>query len=81
MIRRLINSLFGRGVGEHECGDTIYWENGVDQGIARVHVAPDGTVYYWRYPLTKVLDRITDPKRVIWLTCHPSKYFPQEPTP
>ena len=33
-------------------------------------------VFYWRYKVTKVVDIIEDPAKVIWLTCSPDKYFP-----
>jgi len=55
--------------------DYIVWRNSCDGGIARVHKTKDGTVWYWRYKITHLIDRITDPKDVIWLTCHPKDYF------
>ena len=67
MIYKLLNKLFG--------WNYIYWRNSADQGVARVFVSRDGKVYYWRYKTTKVMDIITDPKDVVWLTCHPDKYF------
>ena len=65
--------------------DYIYWQNSVANGIARVHKTPDGQPYYYRYKLTKLIDIIPSPsvkqpwynKPVMWLTCSPSKYFPE----
>jgi len=68
MIRRkLLKWLFG--------WDYISWKNSADQGIARVHKDYNGVVYYFRYPITKLVDRITEPKQVIWLTCSPTEFF------
>jgi len=64
---KLKNFLFG--------WDYIQWRNSCDQGIARVHAGPDGKIWYWRYRITSVIDTIKHPDQVIWLTCHPSKYF------
>ena len=55
--------------------DYIYWRNSADGGVARVHKSPDGVIWYWRYRLTHIIDRITNPDEVIWLTCPPSDYF------
>lgn len=63
---RLLNYFFG--------WDYIYWKNSADNGVARVLTAPDGTIYYFRYKLTGVIDKIEDPEKVIWLTCKPNKY-------
>lgn len=57
--------------------DYIAWQNSADNGLARVHVTPEGEVYYWRYKITKVRDVITKPSQVGWLTCSPNKYFKQ----
>jgi len=64
---KLLNKLFG--------WDYIYWKNSADSGIARVHVDYIGTIFYWRYRSTFILDKITKPEQVIWLTCSSSKYF------
>lgn len=66
---RLLNFLFG--------WDYIYWKNSVDQGIARVHIAGDGTVYYHRYKIVnfKVIDKIKSKDQVMWLTCKGDKYL------
>ena len=68
MIYKLLNKLFG--------WDYVQWKNFADQGIARVHVDGMRRVFYWRYKVTKVVDIIEDPAKVIWLTCSPDKYFP-----
>ena len=67
MLYKLKHKLFG--------WDYIHWKNFITAGIARVHVARDGKVYYWRYKTTKVLDEIKEPNQVTWLTCKPEKYF------
>ena len=67
MSYKLFNSLFG--------WDYIAWANTADQGVSRVRVLPDGTVFYWRYKNTKVSEVIGNPKQVLWLTCDPAKYF------
>lgn len=71
---RLFNLMFG--------WDYISWRNSADQGIARIHKAPDGTVWYWRYRMTGLLDVVNKDNSVspwggtiVFLTCHPSKYF------
>lgn len=65
---KLLNFLFG--------WDYILWKNFADSGVSRVHVLPDGKVYYWRYRLCSIIDLIQKPNDVLWLTCLPSKYFP-----
>jgi len=67
---KILHKLFG--------WDYIQWRNTADRGIARVFIAKDKRVYYWRYKNTKLLDLITNPKHVIWLTCSPTKYFNEE---
>ncbi len=67
---KLKNILFGY--------DYIYWKNSCDNGIARVHRAGDGKVYYFRYKTTNLIDLIQDPNQVIWLTCSPDKYLNPE---
>lgn len=67
MIYKLLNYIFG--------WDYIAWQNSADQGIARVRVDHCGTVFYWRYRNTKVVDRICDGDGVLWLTCRPEKYL------
>lgn len=64
---RIFNFLFG--------WDYIVWENSADQGVARVHKSPDGVVWYWRYRLINVVDKIKTPDQVTWLTCKSSKYL------
>lgn len=64
---KIFNKLFGF--------DYIYWENTADQGVARVFVTKDGNICYWRYRSTRLLDKITNPSQVVWLTCSPTKYF------
>lgn len=63
---KLKNFLFG--------WDYIYWTNYADSGIARVLKLPDGTVVYWRYKFTNVMDTIYSEEQVRWLTCKPSKF-------
>ena len=58
--------------------DYIHWDNGCDQGIARVYKTKEGKIYYWRYRIIDVLDVIHRPDQVIWLTCKSDKYFKQE---
>ena len=64
---KILNRVFG--------WDYIYWKNNTDRGIARVHVDAEGNVYYFRYESLNLIDRITNPSEVMWLTCLPSKYF------
>lgn len=64
---KLWNKLFG--------WDYIYWENFADQGVAKVRKGHNGEVWYYRYWITSCVDRVRNPERVIWLTCHPSKYL------
>lgn len=73
MLYHLFHHFFG--------WDYIVWGNSIDQGIARVRVDGRGSVWYWRYPGIRCADTLTDPSKVIWLTCHPSKYFPTVPVP
>lgn len=68
MLWKLCHKLFG--------WDYIQWSNSADQGIARVYVSYDGIVYYWRYKVTKVIDKIERSEQVFWLTCSSEKYFP-----
>jgi hypothetical protein len=65
---KLIHWIFGY--------DYIYWANTADNGIARVCVDSLGNPYYFRYRMTGLIDKITDPDKVMWLTCHPDKYAP-----
>lgn len=64
---KLLHKLFG--------WDYIQWQNEADHGIARVIIDISGRVCYWRYKGIRVLDEITDPKKVYWLTCSSHKYF------
>ena len=59
--------------------DYILWKNSAASGIARVIIFPDETLGYWRYRTTRVFDKITEPKQVIWLTCKPEKYIEAKP--
>lgn len=69
MRYQILNWLFG--------WDYILWSNTADSGIARVSVDGMGRVWYWRYKLNKVADYVNRPEDVLWLTCNPSKYFPE----
>jgi hypothetical protein len=64
---RILHFLFG--------WDYVAWRNSADRGIARVHVDGMGRVFYWRYKSTRLADFITEPERVIWLTCGSEKYI------
>ena len=64
---KLLHKLFG--------WDYLQWYNYTDQGIARIHVTPDGVAYYWRYKHTKVIDLIEYNKKVLFLTCRRDKYI------
>lgn len=66
MLWPILHRLFG--------WDYIAWNNGVDQGIARVHRDGTGAAYYWRYRSIRVIDVIKTVDQVLWLTCRPSKY-------
>lgn len=67
MIWRLLHLAFG--------WDYVQWANSADQGVARVYLDGRGVCFYWRYRNIGVIDRITSPGQVIWLTCHSSKYL------
>lgn len=68
MMYRLLNKLFG--------WDYIWWQNSCDQGIARIHATPDGTVWYWQYRITKLMRTMPyERHHVVWLTCKPEKYL------
>ncbi len=64
---RIWNYLFG--------WDYVLWRNSADSGLARVRKSGDNKVWYWRYKITNVFDEVKSPEQVIWLTCHPCKYF------
>lgn len=64
---KLYNKLFG--------WDYIGWSNAADVGIARVFIDGNGRVCYFRYKGINVIDTISYPMQVIWLTCSPSKYL------
>jgi hypothetical protein len=70
MIYALLHKLFG--------WDYIQWRNSADAGVARVRVDGMGRVWYWRYRSIKLVDYIKKPEQVLWLTCSPVKYFPDE---
>lgn len=63
---RVLHLLFG--------WDYIHWRNTADSGVARIRRDHAGRVWYWRYWLTNVADRVVDPSAVLWLTCSPAKY-------
>ena len=64
---KLLNLLFG--------WDYIHWTNSCDAGVARIRKTSDNVIWYYRYKITSVVDKVKNPNDVIWLTCHPSKYF------
>ena len=66
---KILNKLFG--------WDYVYWNNTVDQGIARVYITLDAQVYYFRYRSTSLID-VVNPNNynVVFLTCSRKKYFP-----
>lgn len=66
-LYKLLNRLFG--------WDYIQWANTCAGGVARVHHAGGGKVFYWRYKSTGSADIIRKADQVIWLTCEPSKYI------
>jgi len=68
MMYKLWHWLFG--------WDYVCWSNICDQGIARVMVSHTRQVWYWQYKSSCLAKRISDPGEILWLTCHPSKYFP-----
>ena len=67
MTWKLMHKLFG--------WDYIAWDNRADNGVARIHRGGQGKPWYYRYKLTSLVDQVNHPNEVIWLTCHPSKYF------
>ncbi len=67
MRYQILNKIFG--------WDYIQWRNTASSGIARVHKASDGVVWYWRYKNIELADIIKDKDQVVWLTCKPSKYL------
>jgi hypothetical protein len=67
VIYRILHRLFG--------WDYIHWQNSADSAIARINRLPDGKIYYWRYKITRVMDIISEPNQVRWLTCKPDKYL------
>ena len=64
---KIFNYLFG--------WDYVYWTNTADRGIARVFITGDGSVCYYRYSVSGLIDVIQEPKQVVWLTCNSTKYF------
>ena len=64
---KVFNLLFG--------WDYIYWKNTVANGIARVHKSKNNDVWYYRYWITKCIDKIDKEDQVMWLTCKASKYL------
>jgi hypothetical protein len=63
---KILNKLFG--------WDYIAWRNSADNGVARVHVGY-GVVWFYRYRITKLVDKIKDKDQVTWLTCDFKKYL------
>lgn len=66
IIATVFNWLFG--------WDYIHWKSSCDYGIARVHKAPNGDVWYFRYRVTKCIDVVKEAEQVTWLTCSPEDY-------
>lgn len=64
---RLWHYLFG--------WDYVHWSTPFNNGVARIHTAYEGRIFYWRYKTNDILDVITSPSQVTWLTCPPSNYF------
>lgn len=65
--------------------DYVHWKNSVSSGIARVHVAKDGSVFYWRYKSISCMDILYSPNQdsviftdIVWLTCPKDKYIHYE---
>ncbi|MCA2570671.1 MAG: hypothetical protein IM527_04670 [Microcystis sp. M42BS1] len=67
MMYRVLHKLFG--------WDYIQFRDGSHCGISRVHVDGLGRPYYWYDKSIKLADFIRDPKKFVWLTCTPYKYF------
>lgn len=67
MLYKILNFIFGY--------DYIYWKDSASQGIARVRVLEDGTVYYWYSVVLRFFEEIETPDQVKWLTCSSNKYF------
>ena len=55
--------------------DYIAWRSIAGNGIARVHINPQGIPYFWKYKNTKVVEIIADADHFLWLTCKPEKYI------
>lgn len=70
MIYKLFNWMFG--------WDYVLWRNSCDGGISRIRQDRSGVAWYWRYRSTKVVDIVTQPHQVLWLTCEPTKYFKEQ---
>ncbi len=76
MINKILNMLFG--------WDYIYYEINGDyedkRGVSRIIKIPDQRVCYWAmHQGYKTLFILKEPQNVVWLTCAPEKYFPEEP--
>ena len=68
---KILNWLFG--------WDYVFWKNVWTWGISRVNTSKAGMLWYWTDDLLdKEATELFDPTEVIWLTCHPSKYFKLE---
>ena len=66
MFWKLFNIVFG--------WDYIRWQNSCSSGVARLRISKCCRLHYYEYPF-EYPEFLTDPSAVIWLTCHPSKYF------
>jgi hypothetical protein len=67
---RIFNWLFG--------WDYVLWNSDWTSGISRVNVSKDGRLWYWtEMPLVYEAKELYNPAKVMWLTCHPTKYFPK----
>ena len=68
LYNKILHKLFGY--------DFIQWENKDEIGIAKVVVLPNGKVAYQYKYHDRYVTMINNPNAVIWLTCKPEKYFP-----
>lgn len=67
MIFRVLNFFLG--------WDYVSWDTALSCGVSRVYKSHDGIVYYFKCKYQKSVKVIHHPNEVIWLTCHPNKYF------
>ncbi len=76
MLYKFLNIIFG--------WDYIYYEmtDNYDKkrGVSKLIKTPDHRICYWaNYKGQDTLFILKKGKDVIWLTCAPEKYFPEEP--